>query len=147
MASRYYNTGLRRVSAGDINWTTDDIRCLLVTSSYTPNQDTHEFVSDITNELSGGNYVRKTLANKTAAEDDASDRVDLGADNVTWTALEAVAGTPAYAIIYKHVTVDADSQLIGWIEFTTPPAPNGGDWTAKWNNGASSGAIFRNSAA
>lgn len=147
MASRLYNNALELFANADLDWVNDDIRCLLTTSSYTPNQDTHAFVSSVTNELSGGNYVRKTLAGKATTQDDANDRAELSADNVTWTALGAAAGTPLYAVIYKFITNDAASPLIGWVELTSPPAPNGGDYTVKWNNGSSSGTIFRASAA
>jgi hypothetical protein len=147
MASRLFNNALELFSNGDLDWVNDDIRCLLVTSSFTPDQDADVFVSDLSNELSGGAYVRKTLAGKTTTQNNTSDRADLSADNVTWTALQAAAGTPAYAIIYKFITNDAASPVIGWIELTTPPVPNGGDYTVKWNNGSSSGDIFRNSAA
>jgi hypothetical protein len=143
MASTLYNNALELISNGEIDWVDDDIRCLLVTSSYTPDRDTHDFVDDITNELSGGNYVRKALTTATT-QNNTDDRADLSADNVTWTALEAAAGTPALAIIYKQVTNDADSPLLGWIELTTPPAPNGGDYTLRWDNGGSAGDIFRN---
>ncbi len=146
MASRLTNFAIKDFANGDLDWENDDIRCLLVTSSYTPNQDTHQFVSSVTNELSGGAYVRKTLASKATTQDNANDRADLSANNVTWAALEAVAGTPARAVVFKFVTNDADSRIVGWIDFTAPPVPNGGDWTAKWNNGASGGVVFRHSA-
>lgn len=46
---------------------TDTIKVSLHTSSYTPNLDTHETFADVTNEVSGGNYVAGgvTLASKT----------------------------------------------------------------------------------
>lgn len=146
MASRYTNNGLELFANGEIDWVDDDIRCLLTTSSFSPNQDTLDFVDDVTNELSGGNYVRKSLTT-TTVQDDANDRAELGATNVTWTALGAAAGTPARAIIFKFVSTDADSPVLGWVDLTTPPAPNGGDYTVKWNNGATDGTIFRNAAA
>jgi hypothetical protein len=146
MASRLYNFGIKKLADGTCLWLTDDIRVALVTSSYVPNQDTHEFLSSITNELSGGGYVRKVLAGKAITIDNANDRIGLFADNVVWTALGVAAGTPAMAIVYEHNASDAAAALIGWVEFTTPPTPNGGDWTAKWNNAASNGELFRNSA-
>ena len=48
---------------------TDSIKVMLMTSTYTPNKDTHAFKSDITNEVVGTNYVAtgQALASKTAA--------------------------------------------------------------------------------
>lgn len=145
--SAVYNSAKVALALGQIDWENDDIRVLLVTSSYTPDIDSHAFVDDITNELSGGEYVRKALTGLDVAQNDTDDRAELDADNVTWTALEADAGTPARVVVYKHVTNDADSPLIGYVNLTAPPAPNGGDYTIRWNNNASTaGTIFRISA-
>lgn len=143
-----YNSAKAALALGQIDWENDDIRVLLVTSSYTPDIDAHDFVNDITNELSGGEYVRKALDGLDVVQNNTDDRAELEANNVTWTALEAGAGTPARAVIYKHVTNDSDSPLIGYVDLTAPPAPNGGDYTIRWNNNASTaGTIFRISAA
>jgi hypothetical protein len=56
--SGLYNNAKEQFARGAVNWASDDIRCLLTTSSYTPDIDSHDFVSSVTNELSGGNYVR-----------------------------------------------------------------------------------------
>jgi hypothetical protein len=132
-----YNRGARNLANGDVAWDSSDIRCLLVTSTYSPNKD-HNTVSQITNELNGGNYVRKTLANKTVTQVDASDRVVLDADDIPWTALGAAAGTPKYAIIYfEGGGTDATRELIGFIDLDNGsgiPAPNGGDYTVAWHS-------------
>jgi len=47
---------------------TDTFIMGLSTSTYTPNQNTHETLSDITNELSGNGYARQTLASVTLTE-------------------------------------------------------------------------------
>lgn len=145
MAAGLYNSAKLAFATGDIDWESADLRCLLTTSSYTVDIDAHVNVDDVTNELSGGNYVRKTLAGLDASLDTANDRVDLIANNVTWTELEAAAGTPARAIIFVQVTNDADSILVGYADITSPPTPNGGDWTIRWGDNASTaGTIFRN---
>jgi hypothetical protein len=45
-----------------IDFLSDDMRIMLMTSSYTPNIDTHEFQSDITNEVVGTGYTTGGLA-------------------------------------------------------------------------------------
>ena len=135
MASFLYNRGKLIMVDGTVTWGTTVVNCLLVTSSYTPNAD-HNFVSEVTaNELSGGNYVRKTLANEAGpTEDDTNDRITYNADDITWTALQAAAGTPAYAIIYDDTAgTDATKELIAWITLTSPPTPNGGDYQVQWD--------------
>jgi hypothetical protein len=39
-----------------IDWLSDTIKCMLCTSTYTPNLDTHKYKSDITNEITGTGY-------------------------------------------------------------------------------------------
>ena len=133
MASAMYNRGARLMSDGTIDWDgATDVRILLTTSSYTPDRD-HNFVSDVTNELSGGGYVRKATASRSVTEDDANDRVILDLADVTYTALGAVAGTPKYAVFYVEAGTDATRALICWIDLGSAPAPNGGDYTLQWD--------------
>jgi hypothetical protein len=63
--SGLYNGGAAAL-ADDVQWTSSDLRVLLTTSSYTPNQD-HAFVDDVTNELSGGGYARVSLGGQTVS--------------------------------------------------------------------------------
>lgn len=42
---------------GSVNLSSLNVYCMLVTATYTPNQNTHDFRDDITNEVSGTNYT------------------------------------------------------------------------------------------
>jgi hypothetical protein len=44
-------------SAPNIDWLSDTIKVMLLTSTYTPNLDTHKFKSDLTNEITGTGYT------------------------------------------------------------------------------------------
>lgn len=134
MASGVYNKGKQLMLNGGVDFDADDIRVALVTSSYTPDAD-HDFANDLMNELSGGNYVRKALAGESVTLDNANDRAYFDATDPVWTALGAAAGTPAYCIVFKQVTNDTDSPLLAWLELTSPPTPNGGDYTVNFNAG------------
>lgn len=124
-----YTRGLHLLGQGALNLATADLRCLLVTSSYSPDVD-HDFVSDVVAaELSGGNYVRKTLASKTWTAVDAADEVQADAADLLWSGLQAVAGTPTHAIVFLQVTNDADSPLVAALTLSPVTAPNGGDYT------------------
>lgn len=50
-----------------VDFLSDTIKCALATSSYSPNLDTHEVFSDVTNEVSGTGYTAggATLGTKT----------------------------------------------------------------------------------
>lgn len=142
MSGLVYTRGAARMADGTVDWDgSTDIRVLLTTSSYTPNKD-HNVVTDITNELSGGNYARKPTTGRTVIEDDASDRVALDLDDLTWIALTLASGIPRYAALYTEGGgTDATRQLLGWVDLNGSSTPNGGDWQITW---PATGAIVLN---
>ena len=132
MANALYDFGRQAILDGSVNVSSDTIKALLATSSYTPNLSTNEFVSDI-----GANIVVRSsaLASKTEAAGvfDAAD--------VTFTAVTGSAAS--YIILYKDTGTDSTSRLIAIIDTATglPVTPNGGDITITWDNG--SNKIFK----
>lgn len=112
LLGQYSTTAARRV-----DWATDTIKIALLTSTYTPNQDTHTFYSDLTNELATGNgYTTggNTLATKSTSYDATTNETRLIATSGNvWT----FTGTKAfqYAAIYKDTGSGATSPLLGYI--------------------------------
>src|SRR5690349_15769339 len=51
---KWYRQSPAKAFNKQIDWDSDALVWTLHTSTYTPNQDTHAFVSDLTNELSAG---------------------------------------------------------------------------------------------
>jgi len=141
MVSTIYNNAKNLIGEGSITWDSlaQTYQILLVNASYVPNIDTDLYVSSVTNELTGGNYVRKTLTGRTATTDTGNDRCDFKADNVTWSAISA--GTAAAAVLFKFVSSDSDSPLIAYISFTST-VTNGGDLTLKWDGQLTNGRLF-----
>lgn len=140
MANLIYKNGKLGIANATIDWDAggQTFRILLATSAYTP-VVTHQFVNEVTNELSGGSYARQDMATRTTALN--GNNVDFKADNSAYTSLTN-GQTAAWAIIYKFVTNDADSILIGAIDLT-PGIIMTGDVTIKWDAAASNGAVFR----
>lgn len=128
----WYGNGLRRVVAGDIDWVNDDIRLAMCSSSYTPNQDTHEDWTDITNEVTGAVYVTKgqALTGQTITYDSATNRVWLNADDVTWSS-ETLTGA-RFGILHKYNASDASDYLLAWINFDTDRAATAEDFVAQF---------------
>jgi len=132
MASKWYSKGFEGFCDGSVDWDADTIKCALISSSYTWNDD-HDFWDDITGELSGTGYTAggETLSNCAVNRDTGNDRVELDADDVTWTSIDA--GTAVAAIIYKDTGAASTSPLIAYVEFSDPVVTNGGDFTIQWN--------------
>jgi hypothetical protein len=142
MASNVFTNATKLFGDGDIDWLSDTIRVMLMTSAYTPDLDADIFVADIVaDELSVGGYARVTLANKFSTKDNGNNRTDYGADNPVWAAL-AAGETIGWAIVFKLVTNDADSPVIAVLDGTDVPT-NGGQVTLRFNGAAGSGPAFR----
>ena len=124
--SNMYLSGLAAFKAGSIIWTSADIRMLLVTSSYTFDES-HDFVSNITNECTNSGYARQALAGKALTEVLGSHFNKQTSSNVTFTSV-AAGSQPYAAILYLYNAADASAQLICYCPLTTPPAPNGGNY-------------------
>lgn len=96
-----------------MDWVTDTIEASLHTSAYVPDQDAHDFMNDVTNELSGGNYARQTLGTKSVAYDSATNHVQLRAANSTYTNL---TGTFRYIVVSKNTGSAATSPVLGVVD-------------------------------
>ena len=129
VTGQYSSTSARRV-----DWVSDTVKVALCTSSYTPNQDTHTFFNDITNELTtGGGYTAggAALANKTVTYDSTSNETRLDADDVQWT---SATFTCRYAVIYKDTGSGATSPLFGWVDFGGNESIASGIFVIQWDS-------------
>jgi hypothetical protein len=112
----WYGKGAQHVMRGDVDLQEDDIKVLLTTSGYTPNKDTHEFRSDVTNEVTGTGYVAGgiSVADLLASYDAASNEARVDATNPTF---EDVSVTARRAVFYKVVGSAATDILLTWVDF------------------------------
>lgn len=137
MASHVFNAAKTRLWNGTIDLDTHDIRAKLLMTNTTADTevDTVVFVGDLTtlDLMDGANYVDKALANEACATDDGNDRSEFDADDITWSSLGAGSRSVQGLLLYKFVTNDADSPLIAWIEFASPVAPDGSNFTIQFN--------------
>ena len=124
----------------EIDFITDDIACSLHTVTYVPNQDTHDFFDDLTNQLATANgYTNedgtgtgKLLAGK--GHTNTLNVSSLDADNVVWTS--SGAGFTARIAVLSDVTsnVTTTDPLILWIDFgANETASGGGTFTIDWS--------------
>lgn len=115
MASNIYNTGLLKLLNGTIDYLNDNVAILLVSNNYVFDA-THEFVSNISDEISGSGYARKSLTSKTITLNATTNTVTFDCGAITYTALDS-ANVLAAAIIYDEAGVDSASSLIANIDF------------------------------
>lgn len=124
----------------EIDFITDDIAASLHTVTYVPNQDTHDFFDDLTNQLTtangytaeDGTGTGKLLAGK--GHTNTLNVSSLDADNLVWTATGA--GFTARILALSDVTtnVTTTDPLLLWVDFGQNETPSGGgtltiDWS------------------
>lgn len=127
MASAIFPKAKEQFEQAGINMSTDDIRAMLVLSSYAYNA-AHEFVADLGAVDNGrsGALAGKTFTN--------------GVFDATDSTLNATAGTASNAIIiFKHTGADATARLIAYLDSAvglpfTPEAAQA--CPLVWDNGA-----------
>lgn len=140
MADVIFDRG-RAVFPGALDWPNSTIKVLLAQTAYAINI-AHNTVSQVTNELVGGGYARQTIANRTISQ--GSGLATLLADMTPFTGI-SLAGAGAvfrWAIVFRFVTNDADSDLLVAKDLTAADLTGFSGVNIKWNSGATNGAIF-----
>lgn len=118
----------------EVDWDSDTIKVMLLSSSYTPNQDTHDYLDDVsTYQVTGTGYTAggATLTSKTVTYDAATNTTVLDAADVTWASSTITA---RYAVVYDDTPAsNATKPLIGYVDLVSDQASNNGNFTIEWD--------------
>lgn len=83
---KVYLNFLSQLTNEEHDLSADSIDVLATTSTHTIDQDAHNYLNDITNEVASANgYVRKTLASKTETLTGATNKFTFDAADLQWT--------------------------------------------------------------
>lgn len=106
------------------------IKVALTTSSYTYDQNAHDYFDDITNEVSGTGYTAggATLASKTCTVSTVTTTFD--AADTSWTSSTITARK---AIIYYATGTASTSLLISCVDFGADKSSDNGTFQLQWN--------------
>lgn len=132
VTGKWYGQALMNAMLGKINWSSDTIKVLLCTSTYTPDQDNHIYKDvSITNEVSGTGYTAggATLASKTNTYTAATNVIMFDAADVTWSGSTITA---RYAVIYDD-TPATNKPLLGYVDFGADQVSSAGNFTITWD--------------
>ena len=124
-------------SGGDtqqaFDYLSDTISMALTTSSYSPNQNTHDFFNDVTNELAtSGGYTAggASLGTKTLVY--ATLVTTFDAADTSWT---SATFTARIGVLHDRTPgTDATRPLILWQNFGADQSPSGGTFTIQYNS-------------
>ena len=122
-----FNDGLSAIINGNIDFLTDTIVVALYTDA--PDIDADTFLSDLTGEITGGGYVRKTLASKTVTTDDTNNRSVADAADVQWTTL---TNSFRYIVVAKSTGSDATSRCLTVIDTGSTQIIDNGTYDITW---------------
>jgi hypothetical protein len=126
MASLIY--GVQLYNVVNAYYGSGSFKLMLVTSSYVPNEDTHAFRSDVTNEVtgtgysSGGNAITPTVTHNTA-----SNNVTVAWSTVTWASSTITA---AAGVVYKVIGSAGTDTICQYVDFSGNISSTGGTFTA-----------------
>ena len=113
------------------NLETDTIKVMLCTSTYTPDQNAHDYKDDVTNEVSGTGYTAggATIANNTITISTTTTKFD--GDDAAWASSTITA---RYAVIYDSTpATDAARPLIAYVDFGENKSSENGTFQLTWN--------------
>lgn len=133
VTGKLYGLAIKSAFNKEIDWDTDTIRCMLCTSSYTPNQDTHQYKSSVDNEVTGTAYNAGggTVGNCTVTYTGATNVLMLDGDDVSWASSTITART---AVVYDGTPgADASRPLICYQQNDADISSSNGTFTVSWN--------------
>lgn len=116
MASMIYNSCLRDLCVGNIDFDTDTFKMMLVTSSYTPSK-AHDKRDDVTNEVTGTGYAAggNACTPTVAAVDNTNNDVEITFAVTDWTTATITARG---GVIYKsRGGASSADELVGYVDF------------------------------
>lgn len=116
-ASGMYGLTLEKAFNGGITWPASGLesesanKVLLVTDSYTPNFDTHDFANDLTNEVSGTGYTAGGIALTSTELTISSGVLTYDSADPSWSTSTITNAMAAVAYVARGGASSADELL------------------------------------
>lgn len=116
--SKYTNFLLNQTNGNAVNFATDTIKCMLLTSSYSPNLNSDTWYNDIyANEVTGGGYTARGVQLTSQSIALSGTTVNFNAAAVSWVQNASGFTNAQYAVIYKDTGTNTSSPLIAVLNF------------------------------
>ena len=134
VTAKFYGLAFQSAFNKEIDFDSDTIKVMLCTSTYTPNQDTHRYKSDVTNEVSGTGYTAggATVTSPTIGYTAATNVLKLSGGNVSWASSTITA---RYAVVYDSTPgTDATRPIICYVDFGADVSSSNGTFSITWDS-------------
>ena len=135
VTAKWYSKAFDAAFKKKIDVSADTFKALLVTSSYTFDQDAHDFKDDLTNEVTGTGYTAggATLSSVTFTYNTSTNTFALDAADVSWASSTITARG---CVIYDSTPgTDATRPLMIFIDFGADVATTAGTLTITFDSG------------
>lgn len=138
VTAKFYGLFFKSAMNKEVDLDSDTIKLMLTTSSYTPNQDTHQYKASVTNEVSGTGYTAggTTVGPITTNYDTATNVWSFDGPDASWTSatLNGV-NAPRWAVLYDSTpSTDATRPLIGYVDLDGDTPITSGTLSITWNS-------------
>jgi hypothetical protein len=117
----------------EIDIDTDSLKVMLCTSGYTPDQDAHQYKSDVTNEVTGTGYTAGgvALTGVTVTYTAGTNVIKVAGSNPSWSSSTITA---RYAVLYDSSPAsDATRPLLAFQNFGADVSTISGTFQITWN--------------
>lgn len=134
VTAKLYGAFIAAVLNKEADLSSDTIKAMVCSSSYTPDQDTHAYKDDVTDELSGAGYPSGgfTVTGVTVSYDSGSNTVKVDGDDISESGVTLSAAR--YLVLYDATPgSDATRPLIGWVDFDGDQSVSNADFDVVWS--------------
>ncbi len=129
---------LGQYNAGrEVDWLNDTVKVVLTTDTYTPNQDSHTYITEVTGEVTDPSYHRITLQGKSITWENESREIRfMSTTNPKW---ENASFTARWAVIYIEKPQGGDDGdpsndiVLGYVDFGGNQTVVSGTFTVTWD--------------
>jgi len=129
MANMIFNVFKKKIMDGSYDLDSNSFKVMLVYQAYTPNQDTHTTIANVTNEVSATGYTAggKALSGLSVSQDNTNNKGVWDGADVIW----ASSSISAYGAVIYDTT--AASGLVCYFDFGAYKVSATGTFTIAWN--------------
>jgi hypothetical protein len=129
VTAKLYGKFLTSLGNKEVDLDSDTLKVMLCTSSYTPDQDAHQYKSSVTNEVTGTGYTAtgQALTSVAVIYTGGTNTYALDAADPSWIGSTITA---RYAVFYDSTPAsDATRPLIAYWDFGADVSSSGGPFT------------------
>lgn len=133
VSAKIYGKSFLSAFNKEIDIDTDTLKVMLCTSSYTPDQDAHQYKSSVTNEVTGTGYTAtgNALTGVTITYTAGTNTIAFDAADASWPSSTITA---RYAVVYDSTpATDATRPLIAYVDFGADVSSTAGTFQITWD--------------